>query len=69
VQLVGGPVILSGDNDPTTQFDQRCLPINLYHHPRIVAELDNGEHPEWEYSPEDIVMPMCRSPQISDALL
>lgn len=32
-------------------------------------ELDNSEHPEWECSPEDIVMPMCRSPQISDALL
>jgi hypothetical protein len=31
--------------------------------------LDNGEHPEWEYSPEDIIMPMCQSPRISDPLL
>jgi len=33
------------------------------------VELNNGEYPEWECSPEDIAMPMCRSPQISDALL
>jgi hypothetical protein len=33
------------------------------------VELNDGEYPEWECSPEDIVMPMCRSPQISDALL
>ena len=35
----------------------------------IVAELDNGDYSEWKCSLEDIVMPMCRSPQISDALL
>jgi hypothetical protein len=33
------------------------------------VELNNGEYLEWECSPEDIAMPMCRSPQISDALL
>jgi hypothetical protein len=49
--------------------DQCCLPIDLYHSAKNVAELDNGEYSEWKCSPEDIVMPMCRSPQISDALL
>jgi hypothetical protein len=33
------------------------------------VELNSAEYPEWECSPEDIAMPMCRSPQISDALL
>jgi len=33
------------------------------------VESNNGEYPEWECSPEDIAMPMCRSPQISDAQL
>jgi hypothetical protein len=37
--------------------------------PKLAAALDNGEYSEWKCSPEDIVMPMCRSPQISDPLL
>ena len=32
-------------------------------------ELDDGKYLKRECSPEDIVMPMCQSPQISDALL
>jgi len=36
---------------------------------KLAAVLDKDEYSEWECSPEDIVMPMCRSPQISDPLL
>jgi hypothetical protein len=33
------------------------------------VELDDGKYLKRERSPEDIVMTMCQSPQISDALL
>jgi hypothetical protein len=41
----------------------------LHHRTWIVVELDDGKYLKRECSPEDIIMPMCQSPQISDALL
>jgi hypothetical protein len=45
-QLVGGLVILLGNKSPPDTVDQCCLPIDLYHTAKIVAELDNGEYSE-----------------------
>ena len=42
VQLVGGPSCPTA-NTPT-QFDQCCLPIDLYHRTWIVVELDDGKY-------------------------
>jgi hypothetical protein len=69
VQLVGDSAILPDGKCPTTQFDQCCLPIDLHHRIWIAVGLVDGKTPKWECSPEDIVMPMCQTPRISDPLL
>lgn len=60
---------LPGNKSPPTQSISAAYRLICIIAPKIVAELDNGEYSEWKCSPEDIVMPMCGSPQISDALL
>ena len=67
VQLVGGSSCLV--TTTPTQLISAAYQLICITAPWIGVGFVDGKTPKAECSPEDIVMPMCRSPRTPDALL